>query len=153
MTDEITFDDCCSIILEDWRWRKGGVAPGLRQYKQDLLALLTNEFGIDWHDEKTGSTDHDGSPAILSTIPEDYARLVSPFDRWIEYSVVPGEQEVFDRHTDGLNADLTTLKHHWVVLFRDLLLLQWPKAAFCKTSWTRLRALGLGDPVDEIDFF
>ncbi len=68
-------------------------------------------------------------------------------------SVVPGEQEVFDRHTDGLNADLTTLKHHWVVLFRDLLLLQWPKAAFCKTSWTRLRALGLGDPVDEIDFF
>jgi hypothetical protein len=67
--------------------------------------------------------------------------------------MVPGEQEVFDRHTDGLNAGLIALKSRWFGLFRDLLLLRWPKAAYCKTSWTRLRALGLGDPVEEIDFF
>lgn len=51
MADEITFDDCCRIILRDWPFRRDHIVPALRDYKRHLLALLTQEFGIEWHHE------------------------------------------------------------------------------------------------------
>jgi hypothetical protein len=152
MSDEITFDDCCRIILEDWRWRQDGNVPELLRYKRESLALLNQEFDIKWSDEGLHRPSDDGLPALVSTMPRDYARLISPFACWMEYRMLPGEQVILDRHTTDLRASEMALKRHWVELFRDLLLLRWPEAVHRKTSWSRLHDLGLGEPPDEIDF-
>ena len=152
MPDKIDFDECCRIILNDWRWRQSDIAPPLREYKQKLLALLNQEFGIEWHDDLSETARHETLPALTATMPEDYAGLVSPFDRWIEYSPVPGETEILDRYRDRFALAEAAIKQRWIGLFRDLLLLHWPEAAHRTTSWARLTDLGLSEPVDEIDF-
>lgn len=113
---------------------------------------MTKEFGIRWDDEWVESPHRAGIPVLVTTTLQDYARLVSPFARYIEYTPLPGEQEVWRRHKSDLQAAKVALKQHWVAFFRDLLLLRWPEAAHRRTSWARLRQLGLGDPVDELDF-
>ena len=153
MSGEITFDDCCRIILEDWRWRRDDNEPELLDYKRSLLTLLNKEFGISWLDEWLELPRHDGLPALVTTMPRDYASLADPFASWVEYDFLAGEQKVLDRHRKELAVAETALKQRWIALFRDLLLMRWPEALHRKTSWARLRELGLGEPVDEIDFF
>jgi hypothetical protein len=75
MPDEITFDDCCRIILQDWRWRQDSIVPELLHYKRELLALLNEEFDISWRDEGLGLPRDDALPALVSTMPRDYGRL------------------------------------------------------------------------------
>jgi hypothetical protein len=152
MSDEITFEDCCRIILDDWRWRQDGIVPELLHCKRELLALLNQEFDIDWSDERLDHPRDDGLPALVSSMPRDYGSLAGPFACWLEYTMLPGEQVVLDRHTNDLRASELAFKQRWVELFRDLLLLRWPGAAHRKTSWSRLRGLGLGERLDEIDF-
>ncbi len=153
MPDEITFDDCCRIILEDWRWRQDDNEPELLDYKRNLLTLLNKEFGIGWVDKSLELPQHEGLPALVTTMPRDYGGLAGPFASWIEYDFLSGEQKVLDLHRKELAVAETALKQRWIALFRDLLLMRWPDAVRRKTSWARLRDLGLGEPVDEIDFF
>ena len=40
MPDKIDFDECCRIILNDWRWRQSDIAPPLREYKQKTFRKL-----------------------------------------------------------------------------------------------------------------
>jgi len=102
MPDEITFDDCCRIILEDWRWRRDDNEPKLLDYKQSLLMLLNKEFGISWVDEWLELPQHEGLPALVTTMPRDYAGLADPFASWMEYDFLSGEQKVLDRHREEL---------------------------------------------------
>src|ERR1700733_4699768 len=104
MSDEITFEDCYRTILEDWRWRQDGIVPELLHYKRELLALLNQEFDINWSDEGPYRARDDGLPALVSTMPRDYACLVSPFACWLEYRMLPGEQVILDLHTNDLRA-------------------------------------------------
>lgn len=152
MPDEITFDDCCRIILQDWRWRQDSIVPELLHYKRELLALLNEEFDISWRDEGLGLPRDDALPALVSTMPRDYGRLASPFACWLEYRMIPGEQNVLVRHRNDLRASEMAFKQRWVELFRDLLLLRWPEAKHRTTSWSRLHDLGLGEPLSAIDF-
>ena len=153
MTDTITFEDFCRIILTDWRWRRDGVAPALRDYKRHLLTLLGQEFGVTWDDDAEWHADAGGVSALALTMPRDFAGIASPFARWLEQRPQPGERAVLEQHQDAIIAAEGELKQRWLALFRDLLRLRWLKAGQRTTSWTRLRALGLGDPVDELDFF
>jgi hypothetical protein len=153
MAEEITFGECCRIILEDWKWRRDGIATELRDYKRELLALLNREFGIEWRDEaQLESARRQGLPLIALTMPKDFAAIASPFARWLEYSFAPGEREIIELHREFLRSAESAHRERWVALFRDLLLLRWPEAAQRSSSWTRLRSLGLGEPVDEMDF-
>lgn len=147
----IDFDDCCRTILEGWRGRRDSAPPELRDYQRQLLSLLTKEFGISWDDRWVETLDDRSLPVLIRTMPRAYAGLVGPFAAWLEICPLPGEPEVWHRHTTDLEAAEVALKQHWVALFRDLLLLRWPEAAHRRTSWLRLRQLGLGDPVDELD--
>jgi hypothetical protein len=154
MPGEITFDHCCRIILEDWRGRRDSVAPELRDYRRLLLMLLCKEFGIWWDDDWQESPRDAGLPALVSTLMRNYAGLGSPFAGWIKYTPLPGEQEVWHRHQPRLDAAEKAIKQRWVALFRDLLLLRWPEAAHRRTSWEKLRKLGLREPpVVDDDFF
>lgn len=152
MADEITFDDCCRTILSGWRLRRDDIAPVLRDYHRTLLTLMTQEFGIAWEDDWEFAR-RERLPALVSTMPEGYAGLNSPFSRYLEYKPRPGEMDVLERHRGELEAAEGALKQRWVALFRDLLLLRWPEAASRTTRWARLEELGLGKPVDELDFF
>ena len=153
MSGEITFDTCCRIILEDWRWRQDSVAAELRDYRRLLLLLLCKEFGIWWDDDWQERPQDAGLPYLVSTLLQDYRGLDSPFAGFIEYTPLPGEEAVWRRHRSRLDAAEKAIKRRWVALFRDLLLLRWPEAARRRTSWAQLRKLGLGEPVDELDFF
>ncbi|HUN95277.1 MAG TPA: hypothetical protein VMU69_03435 [Bradyrhizobium sp.] len=53
----------------------------------------------------------------------------------------------------GIGDAATAMRQRFVTLFRDLLLLRWPKAASRTPSWTKLRALGLVVPVYDSDDF
>ena len=147
------FQDCCRIILEDFRWRCAVTSSDQRTYRRQLLAMLNNAFGIEWHDDSDRLPHDKGLPLIVLGMPEAYARIVEPFDGVLEYSPLPGEMAVFHRHKDGLSAETYALKERWVALFRDLLLLRWPEAADRQTSWSDLRRLGLGNPPDADEFF
>jgi hypothetical protein len=46
MSEEITFDDCCRLILEQGPPRHERVAPDKSDYRRGLFALLNEEFGI-----------------------------------------------------------------------------------------------------------
>jgi hypothetical protein len=155
----LTFDDCCRVILADWPWRQEDTAEPLREYKRHLLALMTAEFGVVWDD---GWGEHDGGHAgehppglsrLACGMPARYSRLRSPFDGLLEYTPQPGEQAALDAHSTALTKRLGLLRDTWVALFRDLLLVCWPDADKRTTTWERLRAKGLGEPVDELDFF
>ena len=85
MSDEITFEDCCRIILDDWRWRQDGIVPELLHCKRELLALLKfQEFDIDWSDERLDHPRDDGLPALVSSMPRDYGSLAGPFARRVD---------------------------------------------------------------------
>ncbi|HBK05613.1 MAG TPA: hypothetical protein DDZ81_07080 [Acetobacteraceae bacterium] len=152
MPDQITFDDCCRIILEQGATRHERVGPETSNYRRDLLALLNTEFEIDWSDDHDFSQ-NEGLPAIAATMPGIYPRFVSPFSGWMEYTPVKGEEEIWHKHMDKLSAAGRDVEQCWVALFRDLLLLRWPAAAHRTTCWTRLRALGLVEPQCDLDDF
>lgn len=153
MTDAISFEDFCWIILKDWRWRRDGVAPALSDYKRQLFRPLSQEFGISWDDDGEWRSDTGGVPALALTMPRDFAGIASPFARWLQYRPKPGERVVLDRHQEVIASAEHELQRCWLALFRDLLLLHWPEARQRTTSWTRLRALGLGEEMHEWDFF
>jgi hypothetical protein len=148
MSDKITFDDCCRIILEQGPPRHEPVAPDKPDYRRDLLALLNKEFGIDWNDND-GFQQDKGVPAITRSLTRDYACVADPFAGWLEYTPVKGEEEVWDTHQARVSDAATELRQRFVAFFRDLLLLRWPEAAQRTTSWTRLRAFGLVVPKDD----
>ena len=153
MSAQITFQDCCRIILEDSRWRRAGAPSDRRTYHLKLLALLNEAFEIDWRDDEWGCGHDRLLPRIVLDMPQAYARLVGPFDGVLEYSPLPGEMSVIDRHKVRLSAETDALKELWIALFRDLPLLRWPGAADRRTTWSDLRRCGLGDPPDDDEFF
>ena len=151
----ISFDECCRIILVDWPWRRESAAAELRNYKRHLLRLLTGEFGITWDDTWVNQPNLGpfGLSCLACAMPRGYCGLCSPWSSFLEYSPLEGELQVIGRHRPRLDERLNALQQEWAVLFRDLLLLQWPEAAGRQSSWARLRALGLSDPLYEDDFF
>lgn len=154
MSNEITFDDCCRLILEQGPRERADTDPNQPDYRRDLLALLNTEFGIRWEDTD-GSTPRDRRvPAMTASLVRHYKTVTDPFSGWLEYTPVKGEMEVLQVHQPAIGDAAATLRQCCVVFFRDLLLLRWPKAAHRTTSWTRLQELGLVTPVyDPDDFF
>jgi len=164
ISDEITFDDCCRIILEQGPPACQPVATDKPDYRQDLLALLNKEFGIEWNDtdadqsspvvwDAEGSPWNGGVPAIATSLVRHYGGVADPFSGYLEYTFAKGEIDVWKAHQAGIGDAATAMKQHFVALFRDLLLLRWPKAAHRTTSWAKLRALGLVEPVYDPDDF
>jgi hypothetical protein len=152
--DELSFEDCCRIILEDWPLRQEGARQASRDYYRRLLSLLTNEFGIEWQDDWGVSAARlRGIPVVLHSMPRRFPRHLGPYSGFVEYSFAPGERQVSLLYRKRLGEGEAALRQGWVDLFRDLALLCWPEAASRRTSWTRLRALGLGAPPDDDDFF
>jgi len=164
MSDEITFNDCCRMILEQGAPVRQPVAPDKPDYRRDLLLLLNKEFGIQWNDtDETQSSpivwDADqvpwngGVPYFATSLVQSYGGITDPFSKYLEYTFVEGEMEVWKAHQAGVGDAATAMRQRFVTLFRDLLLLRWPKAASRTTSWTKLRALGLVVPVYDPDDF
>ena len=157
--DLLTLDDCCRMILADWPWRQEHRAAPLRDYKRQLLTIMTAEFGIAWSDDwlKNGEAARNelppGLPLLACRMPAGYGRLRNPFDDFLEYTPQPGEQAVLNAHGAALQGRLDMLKTAWVALFRDLLLVWWPDSGAQTTTWERLHAKGLPAPVDELDSF
>ena len=154
----MTLDDLCWHILDHWRLR-ARAAPELADYHRRLLALMCREFGIEWHDDAQAMEAAWGNsfgrmPYILPSLPKRFSRLRGPFDGFLEYEMTAGEkQKRMLAHIEEINTATLSLKRAWAAYLRDLLLQRWPDAATRTTSWERLRDLGLGDPVDETDFF
>lgn len=148
MSDEISFEVGCRIMLDGWRWRQKWVAEPLQEYHQDLLLLLCEEFGVVWPED----SDDLVGPQLLSMLPRHYSSVTSVFSGILEYRFVAGEEAVISRHREALEADEGALKDRYAALFHDLMLLRWPEASGRRTSWSRLRSLGLGESVDEFDF-
>lgn len=164
MADEITFDDCCRIILEQGLPVGQHVAPGNADYRRDLLALLNKEFGIEWDGTDTfqnlpivrdaeENLWNGGIPAIAASLVRHYGGVSDPFSGYLEYTFAKDEMAVWKVHQTGMCDAATALKQCFVGLFRDLLLLRWPKATDRTTSWARLRAFGLVEPVYDPDEF
>ena len=109
MSDEITFTDCCRMILEQGPSRGARATPGNPDYQRDLLFLLNKEFGIKWND--TGKTersptvwDGDGNswnggvPYIATSLVRHYVGIADPFSEYIEYTFATGEREIWKAH-------------------------------------------------------
>jgi hypothetical protein len=164
MPDEITFNDCCRMILEQGAPVRQPVAPDKPDYRRDLLFLLNKEFGIEWNDtdefqlsptvwDAAGNPWNGGVPYIATSLVRHYCGIIDPFSEWREYTFAKGEPDVWKAHQAGIGDAATAMRQRFVTLFRDLLLLRWPKAASRTTSWTKLRALGLVVPVYDPDDF
>lgn len=164
MLDDITFDDCCRLILEQGPPVREPPGPDKTDYRRDLLALLNKEFGIDWNGtdqtqmaavvwDAEGNGWNEGIPAIATSLIRQYSAITDPFSGILEYTFARGEMEVWEAHQADIGNALTAMKQRFVALFRDLLLLLWPKAAHRTTSWGTLRALGLVVPVYDPDEF
>ena len=85
-------------------------------------------------------------------MPAGYSRLRSPFDEFLEYPPQPGEHAVLNAPLTPLRGRLDMLQTAWVAFFRDLLLVCWPDAGVQTTTRKHLRAKGLPEPFDELDF-
>jgi len=109
MSDEITFTDCCRMILEQGPSRGARATPDNPDYRRDLLFLLNKEFGIKWND--TGKTersptvwDGDGNswnggvPYIATSLVRHYVGIADPFSEYIEYTFATGEREIWKAH-------------------------------------------------------
>jgi hypothetical protein len=152
MSDQITFDDCCRLILEQGAPPHDHPTPDKSDYRRDLLAVLNKEFGIDWNDTDEFPPKREVA-AITSSLVRAYNGIADPFFGWLEYTPVKGEGEVLHMHQAGICNAATDMRQRFVALFRDLLLLRWPKAADRISSWTRLRSLGIVVPVYDRDDF
>jgi hypothetical protein len=152
--DEITFLECCRIILEGWALRQNSASPRIQSYNRQVLSLLLKEFGIDWRDDwTTREARARGLSPVLPCLPERFAALADPYESFIEYSPVPGEAQLRLQHKGRLHERKQALRDAWVELFRDLMLLRWPEAAERRTSWTCLKTLGLSDPPEDGSLF
>ena len=164
MSDAITFDDCCRLILEQGAPPHNRPAPGQSDYRRDLLAVLNKEFGIKWNDtdgfqlsptvrDAVGNSWNGGVPYIATSLVRHYGGIADPFSGILEYTFAKGEPDVWKAYQAGIRDAAMVMSQRFVAFFRDLLLLRWPKAAHRTTSWTRLRALGLDVPEDDPDDF
>jgi len=157
----LTIGDLAAAILDGWNSRRNA-APQLAEYRCRLVSLLCGDLGVGWHDSEKDLRDAwegqhprksgGGMPAILPRLPEKYSCIQEPFAGYLCYRHADGEQEAAASHLGAIGAQTAELRARWQAYFRDLLI-RWPDAAFRTTSWARLRELGLGEPVDEIDFF
>jgi hypothetical protein len=160
MSDEITFNDCCRMILEQGPPARQPAPPDKPDYRRDLLFLLNKEFGLEWKDtdgfqpsvgDDDGVSSRVGVPIIATTLVRCYGGLVDPFSGWLEYPPVKGEMAVLRAHRPGIGDAVLALRERFVALFHNLLLLRWPEAARRTTSWAKLQALGLVVPVYDPD--
>jgi hypothetical protein len=151
MSDEITFDDCCRIILEQGPLDRAYADPTNPDYRHDLLALLNAEFGIHWEDTDEAARRDRRMPGITPGLVRHYQTITDPFAGWLEYAPVEGEMEVFQAHRAAIVDAAAMLRQHCAAYFRDLLLLRWPGAAHRTTSWTRLQEMGLVIPTYDPD--
>jgi hypothetical protein len=153
MSDELTFDDCCRLILEQGPWRTATADPHNPNYRRDLLALLNKEFGICWEDTDGWHSRDPRVPAIAPSLVRHYETITDPFSGWLEYTPVKGEMEVLKVHQPAIGDAAEVLRQRCVAFFRDLLLLRWPEATHRTTSWIRLQELGLVMPAYDPDAF
>jgi hypothetical protein len=164
MSDQITFDDCCRLILEQGAPPRNRPAPDKSDYRRDLLAVLNKEFGIGWNDGDEfqpsstvwGAVEdpwNGGIPYITRNLARNYRGISDPFSEFLEYTFVNSEQDVWKVHKADIQDAAMVMRQRFIAFFRDLLLLRWPEAADHTTSWTRLRALGLEVPEDDPDGF
>ena len=151
MFDEITFEDCCRLILEQGPPDRGRADPEQPTYRRDLLALLNKEFSICWEDTGDWRPRDRRVPAIAPSLVRHYKTITDPFSGWLEYTPLRGEMVVLNRHQLAIGDAAATLRKCCVTFFRDLLLLRWPEAAHRTTSWTRLQELGLVIPTEAPD--
>jgi hypothetical protein len=160
MSDQITFDDCCRLILEQGAPDHNRPGPDKSDYRRDLLAVLNKEFGIDWNDtdefqlsptvlDVVGHLLNGDVPYMATSLVRDYGGISDPFSGILEYTFAKGEQDVWKAHKAGIKDAAMVTRQRFVAFFHDLLLLRWPEAAHRSTSWTRLRALGLEVPEDD----
>ncbi len=154
MSDTITFEDCCRLILEQGPPARPNDDPDKQDYRRNLLALLNQEFCIQWEDTDGLAPWDKRLPAITLTLVRHYKTITDPFSGWLEYAPVEGEMEVLTgspalRWGCGGRPKARLPR----ALFRDLLLLRWPAAAHRTTSWTRLQELGLVVPNHDPDDF
>jgi hypothetical protein len=164
MSHQITFDDCCRLILEQGPPDHNRPAPDKSDYWRDLLAVLNKEFGVDWNDtdefqfsstawDAVGHLLNGGVPYMAASLVRDYGGISDPFSGILEYTFAKGEQDVWKAHKADIKDAAMVMRQRFVAFFRDLLLLRWPNAANRTSSRTRLRALGLEVPVDDPDDF
>lgn len=153
MSDEITFDDCCRLILELGPPDLNEAAPDEASYRRHLLALLNKEFGIHWEDTEGHRPQDRRLPAIAPSVVRHYGTITDPFSGWLEYTPVAGEREVLAVHQPAILEAAEVSRQCCVAFFRELLLLRWPEAARRTTSWSRLQKLGLAIPTYDSDEF
>jgi hypothetical protein len=74
------------------------------------------------------------------------------FSRWLEYTWLPGEQEIYRTHQPGINTAEARLHARLLEFAEALLLASWPQLRGRSVSLERLVSLGLPetqpDPVD-----
>jgi hypothetical protein len=68
MSDQITFDDCCRLILEQGLPDRAYADPDKPDYRRDLLALLNKEFGLRWEDTDGWTLRDRRVPAIAASL-------------------------------------------------------------------------------------
>lgn len=153
MSDEITFDDCCRLILEQGPPNRTCADPDKPDYRRDLLKLLNKEFDIRWEDTDDHPPQDKRLPVIAPSLVRHYGTITDPFSGWFEYTPAPGEMDVLTVHQPAIGDAVALLRRRYVAVFHDLLLLAWPGAARRTTSWTRLKELGLVIPADDPDDF
>src|SRR5450631_2415429 len=88
MSDEITFDDCCRLILEQGLPDRAYADPDKPDYRRDLLALLNKEFGIRWQDTDDLTPRDRRVPAIAPSLVRHNKTITDPFSEWFEYAPV-----------------------------------------------------------------
>jgi hypothetical protein len=88
MSDEITFDDCGRLILEQGLPDRAYADPDKPDYRRDLLALLNKEFGIRWQDTDDLTPRDRRVPAIAPSLVRHNKTITDPFSEWFEYAPV-----------------------------------------------------------------
>ncbi len=133
---EVTFAHLCQIILEEGSLRQNHGDPDVRNYHRRMLAVLVEDFGIEWKDRWDPVHFRSrGLPTVLRSMFRSFLGTPHPYSSYLEYIFLRDEEEIWLRHKSRFGNDEAIRRQAWYDLFHDLMLLRWPEAAHSKSTW------------------
>jgi hypothetical protein len=133
------------LIALGWRSHLHGLDNALASYWQQYFALLSNALGLPagWNE------DHNRTPRMIAALANCAHRL-DFFGQFLEYTPLPGETEILDRHKTLIKTSEANLQSRLLDHAEHLLSHFWPQVRGKRTNHKHLVAMGL--PPEEPDY-
>jgi hypothetical protein len=136
------------LLALGWCSHLYGSDNALARYWQQYFALMSDALGLPAH----WNEDHNRTPQIITALA-NYAHRLDFFGQFLEYTPLPDEKKILDRHKILIKTSEANLRSRLLDHAEELLSHFWPQLRGKRTDHKHLVEMGLPpERPDYIDF-